>query len=43
MLTLRTMTMLLTLGLLAACQNVQPSSVGTNCVHLGKTGVLQCD
>jgi hypothetical protein len=42
MMTLRTMAMVLALGLLAACQTMQPSPVGTNCVHMGRTGVLQC-
>jgi hypothetical protein len=41
---LRAVVGLLLLGLLAACNSgyPEPPPVGTNCVKLGKTGVLNC-
>ncbi|WP_255466812.1 hypothetical protein [Roseicella aquatilis] len=33
---------ILLLGLLAACQYVRPSPVGTNCVHYGRNPMPVC-
>jgi hypothetical protein len=33
---------LLLLGLLTACDQVQPSPVGTNCVHYGRNPMPVC-
>ena len=33
---------LLAAGLLVACDNVEPSSVGTNCVHQGRNPIPVC-
>ena len=35
--------LLLGLGLLAACEHVQPSPVGTNCVTRGRNPIPVCE
>jgi hypothetical protein len=39
---LRTLAAPLLLGLLAACEHVRPSPVGTNCVHQGRNPIPVC-